>query len=357
MKFLILDGISGVPLGREITQALQAEACTVNRFDCLEQQVRRFHGLRSAYAKLVNKQGNQDSFYALPKLSMARLATLIAQETPTHILVVGFIYKFFDPQILRRLADTCQAQLLLYDTDSCNLYDKRREFIFFIENELPIYDRIFSFSQVTTNFFKETRALPAVHLPYGAHPIILPEQQEHTIDALFVGSCDLRRVFLLEAVREKVSIFGNRWRRNFPLISPELQTRVTDTPVWGKDLHFLLARTKIVLNITRSEFYGAETGVNLRIFETLAAGCFLLTDYCEELKDLFIIGEEIETFSSSAELAEKVHYYLNNETARQTIAKRGHAVFMHRHTWQTRIRQMLLQTEDDISDKTGKEKR
>jgi spore maturation protein CgeB len=69
-----------------------------------------------------------------------------------------------------------------------------------------------------------------------------------------------------------------------------------------------------VLNITRSDFFGAETGVNLRIFEALAAGCFLLTDHCEELAELFAVGKEIETYRSSAELGRKRQdYYLNNQ--------------------------------------------
>ena len=342
-KFLILDGISGVPLGRDVADALQAEGCTTVHFDCLAQSSRRFHGLRSAYAKARNKQADKDGFYLLPRLRGAALAALIAQEAPTHILVIGFIYKFFDPQDLRRLATAGQAQLLLYDTDSCNLYDKRREFIFFIENELPVYDRIFSFSQVTTRFFRDTRGLPACHLPYGAQPITLPAGQTKCLDALFVGSGDLRRILLLEAIKDKVTIFGNRWTRNFPLISRELQARITDQPVWGQDLHQLLAQASVVLNITRSDFYGAETGVNLRIFETVAAGCFLLTDHCDELEDLFVIGQEIDTFRSARELADKLHYYLAHEDERMAMARRGYEKLMQAHTWQIRIRHMRQQ--------------
>ena len=344
-KFMVLDGISGVPLGCEVAETLQADGHATIRFDCLDQPARSLYELRSACAKVMNKRESKDGFYLLPKLTMAMLAELIEREAPTHILVIGFIYKFFDPQDLRRLAKAGQAQLLLYDTDSCNLYDKRREFIFFIENELPIYDRIFSFSQVAARFFRETRQLPASYLPYGAHPITLPESQDKHIDTLFVGSGDLRRILVLEAIRNKVTVFGDRWQRNFPLISRELQARITDRAVWGKELHLLLAQSKIVLNITRSDFYGAETGVNLRIFEAVAAGCFLLTDHCDELKELFEIGKEIDTFHTSGELAEKVHYYLEHEEERTRIAQCGHARFMRSHTWRARIRQMLLQTD------------
>ncbi len=82
----------------------------------------------------------------------------------------------------------------------------------------------------------------------------------------------------------------------------------------------MLQQSKIVLNISRSTFYGVETGLNLRIFETLASGGFLLTDYCDELKDLFSIGEHIETYRDSEDLNDKVSYYLKHEESRKKIA-------------------------------------
>jgi spore maturation protein CgeB len=343
---LVLDGIGGAPLGREISESILAEGHVATHFDCLEQPVRALHKIRSAYAKAINRQQNRDSFYFLPSLVPGHLQTLIEAEKPDIILVIGFIYRFFDPQELRRLADKHQVRLFFYDTDSCNFYDKRREFIFFIEKELPVYDGIFSFSQVTTRFFSETRGLPATWLPFGAQTISVPEVAEKMIDVLFVGSGDLRRVFLLEHIRDRVTIFGDRWQRNYPLISRELREKITDQTVWGDGLHRLLARAKIVLNITRTGFYGAETGVNLRIFEAVAAGCFLLTDHCDEIEALFEPGKEIGTFRSSGELADKVRYYLENETERLTIARRGHERFLASHTWRTRIRQMLAHMTD-----------
>lgn len=340
-KILILDGIGGVPLGREICDTFAALGSKSIHFDCLQQQRRPLYALRSAYAKAQNRRADHDGFCFLPKLVEKELQALIAQERPSHILVIGFAYKFYDPLFLRRMADQFQAGLFLYDTDSCNLYSRRREFVFFIENELPIYDRIFSFSQVTTRFFSDTCKLKASHLPYGALPID-NVCGEPSIDALFVGSCDLRRIFLLEGVREHVTVRGNRWQRNFPLISETLRSRIVDRPVWGEALHRLLGSSKIVLNITRTDFFGAETGVNLRIFEALAGGSFLLTDHCDEIADLFSVGEDIETFRSSGELAEKVAYYLKHEDKRLSIAKKGHEAFMLRHTWRSRIEHQLL---------------
>jgi spore maturation protein CgeB len=341
-KILILDGIGGVPLGQEICETFRELGIAAVHFDCLKQRTKRFHGIRSACFKIVSKAMGKDEFHVLPRLVRESIATLIESEAPSHIFVVGFVYKFIGPMDLRELADAAGAKLLLYDTDSCNLYAKRREFIYFVEQELPVYDEILSCSRVTANFFRETKKLCARHLAFGALPIDLVQGCEKDIDTLFVGSCDFRRILLLEAIRDHVHVFGSRWSRNFPLVSNELQTRIVDKPVWGNDLHALLARAKIILNITRSNFYGAETGINLRIFETVAAGCFLLTDYCEEIGEEFVLGEEIETFRCRGELADKVNYYLKNDDKRIAIARRGHERFLRDHTWRARLGRAFL---------------
>jgi spore maturation protein CgeB len=266
---------------------------------------------------------------------------LIREERPTHILVVGFIYKFFDPARLRVLADQAGAHLVLYDTDSCNLYARKREFIYFIEKELPAYHRILSCSAVAVRLFRETRGLDAHIVPFGAQPLGVARQGV-SIDVLFVGSADLRRILLLEGIRDRLTVRGNRWRRNHALISEALRARIEDRPVWGEELHRLLTQSRIVLNITRSDFYGAETGINLRIFEAVAAGCFLLTEHTDEICALFRPGEEIATYRSSRELAEKVEYFLGHEEERQAIARRGHQRFLADHTWKVRLARQML---------------
>lgn len=340
-KILVLDGISGVPLGRELVEAFTDLDCPSVHFDCLQQSVRPFYALHSAYAKLRNRGYNRDKFYFLPKLQEKDLRLVIEQEQPSHILVIGFSYKFFDPVRLRQLADAAGAALFLYDTDTCNLYGRRREFVFFVEQELPLYEHIFSCSQVTTHFFQNTRGLEASFVPFGAKPIVTGETTQST-KVLFVGSCDLRRILLLEGIRDHVSIRGNRWKRNLPLISLPLRKCIDDRPLWGEELYLQLKQAKIVLNITRSDFYGAETGINLRIFEALAAGCFLLTDHCDELGELFTPGVELETYRSAKELADKVDYYLSHENERIAIAHRGHEAFLTSHTWHARLKKQIL---------------
>lgn len=338
-KVLIIDGIGGVPLGRELGEALRANNVSVAYIDALSEQPRTFYRTFSIILKTRNKAREKDGFTHLARLPLESLMRWIDHEQPSHILVIGFLYKHWPLEALD-LIKARGIKCFLYDTDSCNLYSKRREFVYFIQEELPRYTAILSFSQVTTRFFSDTCGLDSRYVPFGA---TTPLQRSSMKDkeAVFVGSADLRRVFLLERIREHVVVRGNRWRRNLPLMSPMLQQKVTDIPLWGEELQSFLQSAKIVINITRSDFYGAETGVNLRIFEALASGCFLLTDYCEEVAELFIPGVEIETFRSAEELRQKVAYYLAHEVERETIARQGHERFLKEYTWQARAQQIV----------------
>ncbi len=334
-KILILDGIGGATLGRDI------HACIDNSeyYDLAKLEQINLYKPRSALAKVQRKLSEKKSFYYLPKKQFGALLSLIEQTEPDIILVVGFLYRFVNPSQLANLAQDKGIKLYLYDTDSCNLYSKRREFIYFIENEVRVYDRVFSFSKVVTEFFNR-KNINTIFSPFGAN-LIETDPAKYQHDVLFVGSADLRRCFMLEHIADYVSIRGNRWKRNTPIMSSTLQQKVDDKPVWGEELYQHLVSSKIVLNITRGPFYAAETGVNLRIFEALAAGCFVLTDYCDEVAELFEIGLEIETFKGSKELVEKVAYYLNNDNARLAIAKRGQQKISQHYTWKRRVEHML----------------
>lgn len=339
-KLLVLDGIGGIDLGRNLAASIRSQGVLTEYRNMAEMPKIAMYKPRSAIAKIRNKKNDKDSFYCLPKCDFDQLEKQISQFKPKKILVIGFLYKFFEPQRLKRLADKLGIELFLYDTDSCNLYSSRREFIFFIENELIVYSSIFSFSRVVTDFFKRKK-LNAFFCPFGDTTKTHQSSVEPEIDVLFVGSADLRRIFLLENIVEKVTIYGNRWQRQWPLMSEKLQQKVIDKPIWGEQLQSKLSASKVVLNITRIPFYGAETGINHRIFEAMSMGCFVLTDHCDEIAEIFEIGEEIETYRGIDELKQKVDFYLTNDEERERIALRGYQRFIRDYTWQTRAADLL----------------
>jgi spore maturation protein CgeB len=347
-KILIFDGIGGAPMGRELYEEF-SNVMSAIYVDGQTLTKKKLSNLRASAAKSINKIGNTDSFYHFPKFKDKSLEEIIQKEKPDIVLVIGFIYRFISPKSVKEMKTKHGFSLFLYDTDSCNFYSRRREFIFFLENELVAYDHIFSFSKVTTDFFVNSLKLSASFLPFGARQIDRPAKVNVENDVFFVGSADLRRIFLLEKLTDHLTVYGNRWEKHKPLMSEKLNGLIIDKPIWGDSLYDQMFKSKIVLNITRTDFYGAETGANLRIYEALAAKCFLLTDYCDELKDIFVLGEEIETYRSSDELQEKVKYYLEHEEERLAIAERGYKRFMKDYTWKARVERFLAGVEKQTS--------
>jgi ubiquinone/menaquinone biosynthesis C-methylase UbiE len=68
----------------------------------------------------------------------------------------------------------------------------------------------------------------------------------------------------------------------------------------------------------------ANETANMRIFEATGCGAFLLTEHFNNLKQLFEIGKEIETFHDETELIDKIRYYLAHPEQREMIARKGH---------------------------------
>jgi spore maturation protein CgeB len=51
---------------------------------------------------------------------------------------------------------------------------------------------------------------------------------------------------------------------------------------------------------------------NMRVYEALGCGSFLLTDHANGIEDLFQVGKEIIIYNND-DLLEKIDYYLSNK--------------------------------------------
>lgn len=341
-KLLILDGLSELALARDFMKACSNIGLNVSYIDLAQLPKKRLYVLSNfilKLKKLLHIDSKGENFKSV-KYRNEKLIEQIRKYNPSHILVFRYLYKFIDPSLIQRITKTTGAKIYLYDTDSCNLFPNSREFSYFIDNELIIYDEIFSFSKVAANFFLNTKKLKASFFPYGSNRVDQSPDKEKDIDVLFVGRASFRRIFLLEKIKDFVTIYGNRWEKSATFLSDGLKKKIVNKTVWDDNLLDLIQRSKIVLNITNGNFYSVETGLNLRVFEALAAGSFLLTDYYSEIEDLFEIGVELDTFASSEELKSKVEYYLSNEVEMRKIALAGMRKFNQSFSWEKRALEM-----------------
>lgn len=91
------------------------------------------------------------------------------------------------------------------------------------------------------------------------------------------------------------------------------------------------SQSKIVFNIS------IKDDVNMRVFETLSTGSFLLTNYLPTLGDLFEDGKHLVMYKTLDEMVEKAKYYLEHEEEREKIAQAGYDEFISKHTYRHRI--------------------
>lgn len=93
--------------------------------------------------------------------------------------------------------------------------------------------------------------------------------------------------------------------------------------------------SKVVFNIS------IKDDVNMRIWETLSTGSFLLTNWIPTLGELLEDGKHLVTYKTLDEMVEKAKYYIEHDEEREKIAKAGYEEFINKHTYKHRIEQIL----------------
>ncbi len=102
-----------------------------------------------------------------------------------------------------------------------------------------------------------------------------------------------------------------------------------------QDAARVYAKSKIVINVAMKE------DLNMRCFEAMGAGAFLLTDYVPYMEEIFEDGKHLVLYRSTEEAIDKAKYYLAHDSEREKIAQAGFAEVMAKHTIDHRLDQML----------------
>ncbi len=112
--------------------------------------------------------------------------------------------------------------------------------------------------------------------------------------------------------------------------------KASHPPVFGINLFRLMSKAKITFN-NHGEVAGKCAG-NIRMFEVTGAGSCLVTDWKENINELFEPGKEIITYVSIEDCIEKVNWLLKNPAEREKIARAGHERTMRDHTVSGRVK-------------------
>jgi hypothetical protein len=268
-----------------------------------------------------------------PRLDAQAEAILLAQiEEFKPDLVLNQDVFYIDPQLIQRIKrigrPTIVGQIGLQPSQGAdwNVYD-------LMISQLPAVVRSLRARGVRAE---------VVHLAFEQTILdALPEAPPVDTDISFVGTVSVdhqQRISLLEAVAERydLKLWGNppqALRANSPL------HRCFQGEVWGLDMYQVLRRSRITLN-SHIDLAGGEAG-NMRLFEATGVGCFLLTDFKDNLDTLFVPGAEVAAWRSVADCLKTIDQYLADENARNSIARAGQARTLSQHTYRQRTSEIL----------------
>lgn len=239
---------------------------------------------------------------------------------------------------IKLISDTIKSKivpdLFLWIDSGTNFFPKNIEQLdypsaaYFIDSHLNLkkhielakhFDFIFIAQKEYVNIFKK-HGIKSVHwLPLACDPEIhknynLPPKN----NICFIGSTNLnpRRLFLLEKIKMKHSVFSDRLFLN--------------------EMALAFSESKIVFNSS------VKNDLNMRFFETLSTGSLLLTDMAKNSgqDELFIANEEIVCYEDET-INNTIDFYLENDELREAIARRGYEMTLNAHTYQHRVEDLL----------------
>ena len=96
--------------------------------------------------------------------------------------------------------------------------------------------------------------------------------------------------------------------------------------------------SKININITLRSI---ASGVPARVFDVMSVGGFVLSNWQEEIPELFVEDKEIVTYKTPEELTDKADYYLRHENERVKIGVNGYRKVKEQHTFEHRLNKII----------------
>jgi len=109
-------------------------------------------------------------------------------------------------------------------------------------------------------------------------------------------------------------------------------------PIFGLQMFQKLRDSKVTLN--NHADVSPKSASNMRLFEATGVGTCLLTDWKENLHELFEPDSEVITYQTSGECIAKVNYLIENESERKRIADAGQIKALEKHSIYHRAEQL-----------------
>jgi hypothetical protein len=216
---------------------------------------------------------------------------------------------------------------------------------------IPQYDlvlahRIHNVLQYQDAGARNVKFLRSWYAPERTHAVLLTDldKLKFECDVVFAGHFedDGRIAYLEEVVRQgfKLRLFGPGKYWDPVLRESELLRYLSPIQmVWGEDYNKALCGAKVALcffsKLNRDTY-------TRRCFEIPATKTVLLSEFSDELTDLYDVETEIDVFNTKEELVKKLRRYVDNDALRTSVAQAGYQrVVADGHDVVSRMAQVL----------------
>ncbi len=161
------------------------------------------------------------------------------------------------------------------------------------------------------------------------------------IPVSFVGS-------LSPAHKARVQLLGQLCdRSDIGIWGPGIEDFSSGSPIrshhrgeaWGAAMYQILHDSRLTVN--HHIGVAGPYANNMRLFEATGVGTLLITDWKQNLHEMFDVDKEVAAYRTPEECAELVEHYLDHEDERQAIARAGNARTLREHTYYQRMQDLL----------------
>lgn len=266
---------------------------------------------------------------------VSSLLNLIDEFKPEEIYSISsnYYYEFVNKKTLKELKQKkIKTNYILID--SIKRYSE-------YPHNVEYYDNVFVFEKNDISFIQDKYHIKARYMPIGVAENIYCQNisQEHKeYDISFVGFSNKDRLPILEKIAKfchdkglKFIVVGIYWTHDhwwyyftkqmkLRFKYPHLYNIVTNNVMINEEVANLYNNSKISLNIHIS----MHSGINPRTFEIMGNSNFQLCDNRLDMNSFGLKdGENIALFQSADDCINKIDYYLQHESERKAIAKKG----------------------------------
>lgn len=308
----------------------------------LEYEV-KFYGYRDRLGKLTNvvrmviarskTLRNLASVFWLNKVNneIKKLADELRPD-----LVLSIKGEAVKPETIKWISNELRAKTALWYPDDPRFFDSLVKYI------APCYDYVFTPSEKAIEMYEQIGVKRVYYLPFACEPAVhrkvelsKGERKLYGSDVCFVGAFTPRRARIIKALEKsglKIKVWGPYWKYF-------VHNNRINKGVYGKEMVKAFNAAKIALNIHVESDVAYK--VNMRTFEVTGSGVFLLTDYAYGMEKVFKIGNELTIYEDERDLSKLTKRYLDLETRREYIAKKGRQRAYKEHTYEQRVNQLL----------------